>query len=345
MAHPAAENRGVICAFQLSPFGARAEDALDLPRPELPSAAADQKSDPDQTPEGGTPPVWLHLNLTDARARLWLGKSAALPAEARALLLSSDPRTFVEVIDDGVVAVLGDLDHDFHQGHEGFGALRVYLDGTRIITGRRHPLKAVDLLRRKVQAQAPGIESPIALFELFIECLASSFETVVSTLASEVDDAEELVLAGQFRDQGKALGRMRRSLARLRRLISADRAALAPLPRRLPGSYSAAQREGLRQAVERLEAVGQDLELVQERARLLQEEIDGRLTEATNRNLFLLSVVTTTLLPITLITGVFGMNVGGLPWVRSSSGFWWVLFLMLIAVVVTLAFLRRRRVL
>jgi zinc transporter len=337
MGHPAAENRGVICAFQLAPLTACGEDVLDAP----PTIDA---CDPPATP----PATWLHLNLTDARARLWLGKSARLPDEARALLLSSDPRTFVEVLDDGVVAVLGDLDHDFHQNHEGFGALRIYLDGTRMITGRRHPLRAVDLLRRKVQALGPGadaIESPMALFELFIECMASSFESVVSTLGSEVDDAEEQVLAGQFRDQGKALGRMRRELARLRRLISADRAALAPLPRRLPGSYSATQREGLRQAVERLEAVGQDLELVQERARLLQEEIDGRLTEATNRNLFLLSVVTTTLLPITLITGVFGMNVGGLPWVRSSAGFWWVLFLMVVAVVVTLAFLRKRRVL
>ena len=48
-----------------------------------------------------------------------------------------------------------------------------------------------------------------------------------------------------------------------------------------------------------------------ERSRLLQEELRSRLGEATNRNLYLLSVVTTALLPITLITGVFGMNVGG----------------------------------
>ena len=335
MPHPAAENRGLICAFALAPFSPRGEEVLDQPL-----APGPRPGD-----EGETAPLWLHLNLTDARARLWLSKGSGLPDEARAHLLSSDPRSYVEVLPEGVVAVLGDLDHDFHQGHEGFGALRLYFDGRQVISGRRHPLKGVDLLRRKVQAHAPGIETPIALVEALIECLAINFEAVVVNLSGEVDDAEEQILAGHFHDQGKALGRMRRSLARLRRLISADRAALAPLPRRLPSSYSASEREGLRQAVERLEAVGQDLELVQERARLLQEEIDGRLTEATNRNLFLLSVVTTTLLPITLITGVFGMNVGGLPWVKHDSGFWWVLLLMVIAVVVTLAFLRRRRVL
>ncbi len=82
---------------------------------------------------------------------------------------------------------------------------------------------------------------------------------------------------------------------------------------------------------------------MQERARLLQEEIAGLLTEATNRNLFLLSMVTTTLLPITLITGVFGMNVGGLPWVGTHSGFWWVMLVMVLALVLTLVLLRRRR--
>jgi zinc transporter len=58
-----------------------------------------------------------------------------------------------------------------------------------------------------------------------------------------------------------------------------------------------------------------------------------------------LSVVTTTLLPITLITGAFGMNVGGLPWVSDSAGFWWVMLLMVCSVVTVLVILRRRSVL
>lgn len=101
----------------------------------------------------------------------------------------------------------------------------------------------------------------------------------------------------------------------------------------------------MRQAVEHLEAVGQDLELVQERARLLQEEVANLLNESTNRNLFLLSIVTTTLLPITLITGVFGMNVGGLPLVNHPHGFVWVMIVMIVSVIVIFVMLRRRRVL
>ena len=67
--------------------------------------------------------------------------------------------------------------------------------------------------------------------------------------------------------------------------------------------------------------------------------------EATNRNLYLLSIVTVAFAPITLITGVFGMNVGGLPFSASHGGFWLVLLLMALTAVSTLALLRRARVL
>jgi zinc transporter len=68
------------------------------------------------------------------------------------------------------------------------------------------------------------------------------------------------------------------------------------VPERELGWGDAEHRRALREAIARLDAVGQDLELIQGRARLLEEEIGRRLSEATNRNLFVLSVVTTALL-------------------------------------------------
>jgi zinc transporter len=80
---------------------------------------------------------------------------------------------------------------------------------------------------------------------------------------------------------------------------------------------------------------------VQERARLLQEEIASNMNEATNRNLFVLSIATTTLLPITLITGIFGMNVRGLPFAEHPHGFYLVMLGIAATVVLALWLLRR----
>jgi zinc transporter len=319
------DNEGVICAFELSPT---TQGVCDIPG-EVPTAASS----------------WMHLNLNDRRARQWIEQRANLPAAAQEVLLDANSRIRVQILGDGLIAVLGDLHHDFKGEPEGFGVLRVYLDGHRIITARSHPLRSSDQLRHEVLAGELELRSPIALFEHYLTCLSETFARMIAELADQTDDIEEEVLAGDFKSKGPALGKMRRLLARLRRQISANRGALVPVPGRLSDFHSSERRQTLRQAIEPLEALAQDVELIQERARLLQEEIAGRVGEATNRNLFVLSIVTTTLLPITLITGIFGMNVGGLPWVRSESGFWWVMGVMIAAVVLVIQILHRRRVL
>ncbi|HEY3699823.1 MAG TPA: CorA family divalent cation transporter [Spongiibacteraceae bacterium] len=289
-------------------------------------------------------PLWLHFNLADTRACNWIAACSVIPEDARKLLLDHDTLARHEITDNGLALVIGDLHHDFNGDPEGFGTLRLYIDKHLLVTGRRHPLKAIDQLRRETSA---GLEISTTgdLFARLIEVLAETFQRVVKDLADIVDEAEDQILAGRVHDQGAELGRVRRLLARLRRHVNGERQALAQSLTRVHRWAGNADTAELRQAVERLDGTGQDLELVQERARLLQEEIAGRLGEATNRNLYLLSVMTTVLLPINLITGIFGMNTGGLPWSQDANGFWRAVICMLVGVVISLGILHRRQIL
>lgn len=316
---------GLICAFRLAPVAQleRLPDAFEV------------------EPPG---PIWLHFNLSDIRAQRFIEKFRALPEEPRALLLEHDTRIHLQLFQDGFVAVLGDLHHDFDADPEGFGLLRVYVDAEVMLSVRTHPLRSVDRLRRELQRSRQS-ESPVSLFEQLIQQLAETVAAVSVKLGDIVEDAEDEILAGRIQEQGAELGRVRRLLARLRRQVNANRSALLPLGSRTQGFFNSEQRQGIREAIEHLEAVGQDLELVTERARLLQEEIAGRLGEATNRNLYVLSIVTTAMLPITLITGIFGMNVGGLPFAHGEHGFWLVLAVMALTLVGTRVFLKRLGVL
>ncbi|MNZ54182.1 Zinc transport protein ZntB [compost metagenome] len=62
----------------------------------------------------------------------------------------------------------------------------------------------------------------------------------------------------------------------------------------------------------------------------MQEEIAANINEQTNRTLFTLTVVTVLALPINIIAGFFGMNVGGIPLADDPQGFW-----ILVALVAT----------
>jgi len=325
MSVSAAETDGLICAFKLG----NAE--------ELGTAVY-------ATEPTNDAPLWIHLNLLDNRVRQYLAERANLDDEGRDLLLESDARVRVQTFPGGFAIVLSDLHHDFQRDPEDFGTLRIYVDARRIITCRKHRVRSVDRVRRKLQAGAMGA-TPLDFFEELLDEIVAGFAATAMDLSEWVEDAEDKVLVGRATDQGSDLGAMRRLLARLRRNLSANRTALVPLSHRIGDLCDADQRQRLREVIERLDAVAQDMELVTERARLLQEEIASRLNEATNRNLYVLSIVTTALLPITLVTGVFGMNVGGLPFLSSDHGFAWVMVVMALTIAATMVFLRRTKVL
>jgi len=314
---------GFICAFLLDPPGHLDSQALNA-----------------EAPRG---PRWIHLNLVDARIRRWVQGREDVPEEARALLLDPEPRVRTENFENGFAIALGDLHHDFDDDPEGFDVVRLYIDRTQIITARRRPIKSVGLLHPRIEAN-PEPRETTDIFVMLLRCHGEAVAAVIRRFADRADDAEDEILAGQVKEGGSGLGRIRRLLARLRRHVHANRSALRHLMSTQPEFWKEEQADELRGCLENLEALGQDIELVSERARLLQEEIAARLNEATSKNLFVLSILTTALLPITLITGIFGMNLGGMPFANHPHGFAIVMFVIVGGVIAAISFLRRRNV-
>jgi zinc transporter len=100
----------------------------------------------------------------------------------------------------------------------------------------------------------------------------------------------------------------------------------------------------LRQSTEEFAAVLGDMTALQERIRLIQEEIAALVAEQNNRSLFVLTIVTVLALPFNVIAGLFGMNVAGIPLAEHRHGFWIVVSVVSVftALVGWVAFNRRR---
>ena len=93
--------------------------------------------------------------------------------------------------------------------------------------------------------------------------------------------------------------------------------------------------------VQTLEGLDQEVLTMQERARLLQDEISSKLAEESNRSLHTLTVLTALFLPPTLIAGIFGMNTGGLPFEKTPFGSFWAFVLGIASAGAVFWFLRR----
>lgn len=286
--------------------------------------------------------VWLHFDQSDEAARAWIEACPRLPRVAKAILLGSDAHMRIEAAGEGLVGVVGDLHHEFAERSDQLDVLRLYLDNRCLISARRSPLTAIDKLRNSL-GEGLRVDRPLSLVTDFLHHVTDTLGDLMLDLTDTLQTLEDKVLDGEIDRIGEELGRIRRIAARLRRHMVPQQHALLGLATRLPGWVEESDAARLHNAIERLSALGHDLDLIQERSRLLQDQVSARLMDSTNRNLYFLSIVTALALPPTLISGIFGMNLGGMPAQANPLGFWVGLGFMAVTVIVTLILLRRFR--
>ncbi len=311
-----------------------------------PGSGACRQTGVDPLPEHGDGWVWLHLKLTDTRARHWLAHHAAVPPAVAHWLLDGPDRVHLQRLDGWIVGAANGLHHDFAFEPDQISRMRFCVGPNLLVTGRRHPLRAVDEIRRSLDAgRAPA--TALGMLALVGEHLAAEAEATVEKLMDQVDEIEDRVLDDRSNshtvEDRQSLGRIRRSAAALRRHLLPEGTTFAAGLDDLPDWADPAGRGSLVAAAERFRRAARSLDEVIDRARLLQEEIAAQRAEAMNRSLLVLAVLTAIFLPMTLITGIFGMNVAGMPGLQDPGAFLWVMLLIVVAGVATIALMLWRR--
>lgn len=327
------DRHGLICGFHFSARHAGRPFALG---DALECLAAAQSAD---TPDDF---IWLHFNLSDASAEAWMQAHLPLPTEFFDALREGSRSTRIEDTADHLVAVVNDVAFEFSFETAEIASLWLAVHPRLVVSARTQPLRSVDRLRQAVKDGA-HFGSPMALLNHLLHDQGDVLVRIVRDATLQVDAVEDNLHHRRFRAQRAALGKLRRVLVRLQRLLAPEPGALFRLLRQPPPWMAADDLDELRQSTEEFSLVLRDLAALQERIKLLQEEITAQVAEQTNRSLFTLTVVTVLALPINIIAGLLGMNVGGIPLADSTHGFLTIALIVLTFTVVAgwLAFRRR----
>jgi zinc transporter len=91
------------------------------------------------------------------------------------------------------------------------------------------------------------------------------------------------------------------------------------------------ERMRLREIADRTTRYVEDLDAIRDRAIVTQEELTNRLTEQMNKTMYILSIVAGIFLPLGLLTGLLGINLGGIP--GADCPFAFTLFCVLLLAV------------
>lgn len=290
--------------------------------------------------------VWLHFNARIGAARDWIARCEPLPEAARRFLLETDDRKRLERTGDSLMGVISDIRYDFSLDFdpEQIATLRFYLDRRCLISTRRQPSYIAGQLRTAINTGHPFEGTAPLLIHLF-KAQVSKINEITVRARDRLDDIEDQALAGQIRDQQAPLGGIRRLMVRLHHHFAPEYRLLQQLCRWSLDGFGEADHAALQDVAEEFHALIDDLTETQERAKLLQEELAARLAEQTNKNLYILSLFTALLLPPSLIAGIFGMNVVGVPGVQDGGemAFWWVMLGMAAVSLLVLLILYLRR--
>jgi zinc transporter len=275
--------------------------------------------------------LWLHFNLTDSRALQWLAQAELhAPEQARTLLLSKDSYQQLHTSDDSVYGVLSDLLRDIDTATEETGYLRFLMTERLLVSGRHHALCAVDATRRSLEG-GRRIDSAAALLETIVENVAGTMDGVSDRIAVALDEIEEQILSGNSKDMLQRLGRLRRTCVRLHRQLSGLRVVFHRLEQKGANELKPMLQLRAGKLAQRLDSLDHRIVEMRERSRLLQEELHLQIEEQGNESLRVLSVLTSLLLPPTLITGIFGMNTKGLPFTDNENAFLWAALLLVLS--------------
>jgi zinc transporter len=283
--------------------------------------------------------LWFHFGLAEPGAADFIAQMDAIPERGRAILLSDDDHLLLEPVTGGVAGVFADFLREIEGEADAFGRLRFVLTETLVVSGRRDALGGI---ARTLEAIDAGQRFPHAV--ALLETIVGHFADAVGRMAEELSDTlnaiEDRVLDEEPGDERRSLVPVRRTAVRLHRQLASLRVLFRrwsmPATDELPSRVG----EAAGRLAQRLDGLDQAIVSLQDRAKLLQDEIGAKLASETNRHLFVLTLATIFILPPTLIVGIFGMNVSDLPFTKEPQGFVWAMMLTVAASALVYGLLR-----
>ncbi|NIM70790.1 MAG: zinc transporter ZntB [Xanthomonadales bacterium] len=286
--------------------------------------------------------VWCDLNYASAETRRWVQSLADLPEAARNAMLEIDTRPGSFEYSEGLLVILRAVNLNEGARPEDMISLRIWIDEHRILTFRRWPLQSIQAM----VAHLRDGEGPCNTGQLLSDLIGELSERIaqvddqlnlrLSDLERTADQLEKLVVES-------TLGDLRRSSAQLRRYLGPQREALQRLQKYDGPLLTDRDRQDIHLHTDKIIQCLEDIDLIREQVMAYQDELFNRLAMEQNSRVYVLSIVAAIFLPLTFVTGLLGMNVGGIPWSASPLGFAAIVGLsVVIAVALLLAFRRKR---
>jgi zinc transporter len=266
--------------------------------------------------------LWLHWDRGHPQTHAWLRDGSGLNEFSCDLLLEENTRPrLLPLPNEELLLFLRGVNLNPGAEPEDMVSVRIFAAAQRVISLRLRPLHATEDLIAELEAgKGPKTASELMLY--LAQHMTGKVDALVSDLSDLVDAQEEQADADErFTPEHGQMLHIRRRAAGLRRFLAPQRDIFGQLTRSRLSWFADDDADYWNELNNRLTRYLEELELIRERVGLVLETESRRMSERMNRTMYRFGIVTGIFLPMSFLTGLLGINVGGIPGSESPYGF------------------------
>lgn len=254
-------------------------------------------------------PLWVHLDPRAPRAITWLNSEGSLPEAERSALRNDATNPQLQQVGDRAYLIsLRGLAPETERESRDLALVRLLVERHRVVSSCDRSLPGVIRIRDLLRTRSGPRDVP----EL-IATMAAGLGALLRDAALDLEDpVAELEYAAET-EQGSdssELGEVQTTIARLRRHVAPYKILVARCLAMPDAWLFSDHLPRWRHLADQLQEADSLLQNMHERAKALRDLVGERLARRMNYILYVLTILTAIMLPLTFVTGLFGMNVG-----------------------------------
>ena len=186
-------------------------------------------------------------------------------------------------------------------------------------------------------------EGTDALMHRIVDAMVDNYRPEVDKLQERLDKLESEVFGTTNRNLAKKILDFKRDISSLRRVVQPQRDVMNRLGRREFALISEAVSYRFRDVYDHLVRLNEEANFLQDRIASLLDAHLSTVSNQLNGVMKILTVITTTFMPLTFITGLYGMNVVLPMWGFSERQVFWALLAAMLTISGSMLVIFRKR--
>ena len=281
-------------------------------------------------------PAWLE---PASDVTFWVDLSAPTPEEGRLLsevfsfhplsvedALSAIHHPKIEAYPSYLYLILHGI--DFREAEHWFGTHDVdfFLGRNYLVTIHDGHSRSITALKGVCDRHDRVLaEGPVALVHRIVDAMVENYRPEIEGLEEHMNTLEDQAILGRQQDLVRDILALKRDLSSLRRVVIPQRDAVGRLARREFSVINDEMAFRFRDVYDQLVRLSDEATMFQDRVTGILEAHLSSISNRLNVVMKLLTVMSTIFLPLTVLTGMWGMNVP-LPMFPGGEAlqFWWV---------------------